>query len=743
MKYFPPRNSVGRPLTPEILTALGLISRYPAPNEPFDPGGNWTHRYQTWTVRGTKSGSIYQGELSLSRRQTGSDDSFVLAVTQVIQGTKPGEQGRHTIEAKIRCRQDALASPVSWNLASRFHDANGNEIPDATSGEVGRVYGRTLVRQINRTEISQPLSGSLASDWGLFEAVQRLPLEPGSPLRFDLLEDLSLVKPHQRLSFVGEREFQLWDATHMLYGFRQHGWGVLPYEYWLDEAHRLVMVINGNRVYILDTLLEERGENRQVATTDSLPTEHESEEVSERPQELRPAPHVVGGSERGSSKPNLLLVFTDQQTLDTIGAGGCPYVNTPALDSLWNRGVRFTESYCSNPLCSPSRGSILTGRMPSETGAFGNDGAIRPDIPNLGQWLSRQADYETVYGGKWHLPETHTYDTPGFRVLAPGLDHRSDVSDALVSRACEAFLLNRTGTNPFLLVVSFLQPHDICDWLPLNVLRKDTLPFPELEMELPDLPPNHETNSSCSSTTVREPQGLRNMRERWLEATSGRWGEADWRYYLWSYYRMVEMVDAEIGRVLRALDNSPYADNTMILFTSDHGEGVAQHRLARKRTMYEAMVKVPLLACWPGYIREGVTDSEHLVSGIDIMPTFCDYASVDPPANTTGRSLRPLLDGTETEWRSFVVMEIGEQPIKTGKARAVRSQRYKYVTYRGDPIEQLFDLEMDPGEMDNLATDSEAAAILEAHRRMLREWEDQLDLAPGVPNADYWRTDSS
>lgn len=88
-------------------------------------------------------------------------------------------------------------------------------------------------------------------------------------------------------------------------------------------------------------------------------------------------------------------------------------------------------------------------------------------------------------------------------------------------------------------------------------------------------------------------------------------------------------------------------------------------------------------------------------------------------------------------------MESREQPIKTGNARAVRSQRYKYVTYRDDPIEQWFDLEMDPGEMDNLATDSEAAASLEAHRMMLREWEDQLDLAPGVPYADYWRTDSS
>lgn len=730
MRFYPPRNTIGRPLTPEILAALGVLTRYEGPDERFAPSGNWAHRYQIWAVKGTKTGNSYQGELRIARCRSVPDESVVLGVTQAIKGAKAGQQGLHAIEAELRCRQDALASPVSWSLSSRFHDAHGNEVPEASSRETGRVDGRALVRQVSGTELSQPVSGSLTGDWGLFDAVQRLPFEPGSSLTFDLLEGLSLVKPEQRLSFVRGREVQMCGATCTLYGFRQKGRGILPIEFWLDEAHRLLLVINGNRVYVLDILREERKAEGATGTY-SLPSESNGEALSRSSRDIPSKPQVLGKPGPGSSRPNLLLVLTDQQALDTIAAGGCAHVRTPALDSLWRQGVGFTESYCANPLCSPARSAILTGRMPSETGVFGNDLPIRSSIPNLGQWFFREADYETVYVGKWHIPGLHTYHIPGFRVLACGLDHRGDVSDALVSRACEAFLLNRVATNPFLMVASLLQPHDICDWLPLNVVCKGALPVPDLAPELPDLPPNF-------GYDPREPQGLRNMREGWLEATFGGWGEADWRHYLWSYYRLVEMVDAEIGRVLSALERSPYADNTLILFTSDHGEGMAQHRLARKRTMYEAVVKVPLIACWPGHVREGVTDGEHLVSGIDIMPTLCDYAGVAPPAGTVGSSLRPLLEGRGAEWRSFVVMEIGEQ-LKTVKARALRTRRHKYVTYRDDPVEQLFDLETDPGEMHNRATDPGAAGILEAHRRMLRAWEDRLDPAPGVPYSGYWR----
>ena len=165
---------------------------------------------------------------------------------------------------------------------------------------------------------------------------------------------------------------------------------------------------------------------------------------------------------------NILLIITDQQHIDTIAAGGCRHVRTPALDRLKTRGVSFTESYSTNPVCSPARSSIFTGRASSETGVHVNNLPIRSDIPNLGQWFSQETDYETVYAGKWHLPRSFTNDIPGFKVINTGIGGFGYLCDTVTSRACEGYLRNRSQSRPFLMVASFLQPHDICEWLRLN-----------------------------------------------------------------------------------------------------------------------------------------------------------------------------------------------------------------------------------------------------------------------------------
>lgn len=407
-------------------------------------------------------------------------------------------------------------------------------------------------------------------------------------------------------------------------------------------------------------------------------------------------------------RPNVLFIMTDQQGLDTISALGCRDIDTPNMDRLVRRGVSFMESYSTDPVCSPARSSLVTGRMPSETGVIVNNLAIREGIPNMGQWLGERG-YETVYTGKWHVPGSFTNKIPGFRVIPTGIGGQGNIGDAAVSRACQAYLRNRKGKDPFLLVTSFLQPHDICQWVSMHRKAPDEIPYDGIEEHLPPLPANFKYDD-------REPQKLARTRRP-------EWTERQWRYYIWSYYRHIEMVDAEIGRVLDALEDSGQAENTVVILTSDHGEGRGRHQMVLKNYLYDEAAKVPLILAGPG-VSEGRKDTKHLVSGLDVMRTVCDFAGVKPPEKALGRSLRPVLEAKPVEWHEFVASEVQT----TG--RMIRTADYKYVAYKGDPVEQLFDMKNDPGETKNLAEDLRHDGALKEHRKLLRGWESQLEVAP-------------
>lgn len=422
---------------------------------------------------------------------------------------------------------------------------------------------------------------------------------------------------------------------------------------------------------------------------------------------------------------NILLIITDQQHIDTIAAGGCRHVRTPALDRLKTRGISFTQSYSSNPVCSPARSSIFTGRASSETGVHVNNLPIRSDIPNLGQWFSQETKYETVYAGKWHIPRSFTNDIPGFKVINTGIGGLGYLCDTVTSRACEGFLRNRSQSRAFLLVASFLQPHDICEWLRLNTKDPGQLRYRELAGKLPELPDNFQFDRNEPEMVKRTRQGR--------DAAQGNWSKQQWRYYLWSYYRHIEFVDAEIGRILQTLEDFGYAKDTLVLLTADHGEGTGHHQMVRKNTLYDESAKVPLIFSLPGHIAENRTDSMHLVSGLDIMPTLCDYAGIKTPKKMRGKSLRSILEGKSAPWHEFIVTE-----VSSNRGRMVRTERYKYVTYKDDMVEQLFDMKDDPGETKNLATSSKYASTLAEHRKLLKGWERWLDVAPNVPNAEIW-----
>jgi arylsulfatase A-like enzyme len=184
------------------------------------------------------------------------------------------------------------------------------------------------------------------------------------------------------------------------------------------------------------------------------------------------------------------------------------------------------------------------------------------------------------------------------------------------------------------------------------------------------------------------------------------------------------MVDVQVGGILDALEDSGLAENTVVIFSSDHGDGMGAHKLWQKMYFYEEAARVPFIVSWKGHFPEGMIDDKHLVSGVDLAPTLCDLAGIEPPPKCRGRSLKPLLEGKEVSWREFLVCEVDV----TG--RMVRTPEWKLITYKGDQTDQLFDMRNDKGEMHNLAPEGRYADVIADLKKLLSEWEAQLEPAP-------------
>jgi arylsulfatase A-like enzyme len=410
---------------------------------------------------------------------------------------------------------------------------------------------------------------------------------------------------------------------------------------------------------------------------------------------------------RSRRPPNFLFLLVDQLHIDALSAYGCPWVRTPNIDRLIQSGVSFRQSYCTNPLCSPARSSLLTGRMPVETGVVNNGIPIDESIPNVGQWLGRHG-YQTVYCGKWHLPQTWQESFSGFHVIPVLGEGEGDMKDPLVALAWEAYLRQRSPEKPFFFVGSLLQPHDICFWaiqdyIPQLVPKR--IPFENLVRPLPDLPPNVHSRPPAPKLIAEAPWTPRDR------------SDEQWRFYIYCYYRMVEMLDADVGRMLDALEASGAAGDTVVIFTSDHGEGLGRHGHVQKHFPYEEAAKVPLVISSPGRVSPNLRNNTHLVSGVDVVSTICDFAGIPAPPNVRGLSLKPLCEGKSPAWRDFVVTEAQQV------GRMVRTKRYKYVSYQDDPVKQLFDLEADPWEMNNLYGRSQYAGVVADHHKLLEEFE--------------------
>lgn len=423
-----------------------------------------------------------------------------------------------------------------------------------------------------------------------------------------------------------------------------------------------------------------------------------------------------------SSRPNILLIMTDQQFAGAMGCAGNRDVSTPAMDSLAANGTRFQNAYCANPVCVPSRVSTFSGRMPHEMGVYKN---IRPhpairNFPMLGRAL-RGAGYDTGCVGKWHLlARENETDIHGF-------DYMSIHKDPETPEECAAFIKQKRD-KPFFLVASFIDPHDICQWARGEKLPNGAIENPPAPEQCPGLPPNH-------AIPDNEPDVIRKVQEQYRDRVypTADWTPGKWRQYRWAYYRMIELVDRRIGEVLDALRSTGQEEDTLVIFVSDHGDGSAAHHWNQKQALYEETTRVPFIIAQKGHTRPGVVDQTQLVStGLDIFPTVCDSAGVTPPSGLEGHSLRAVAEhGREKALREYVVTETefddfdSTPPFEhTGPmGRMVRTSKYKYVVYsEGNLREQLFDMQNDPGEMVNLAVSSEHSDALNAHRRMLQEW---------------------
>lgn len=206
-----------------------------------------------------------------------------------------------------------------------------------------------------------------------------------------------------------------------------------------------------------------------------------------------------------------------------------------------------------------------------------------------------------------------------------------------------------------------------------------------------------------------------------------RWTAEDWRLHRWTYCRLTERVDAEIGRVLGALRETGLDRNTLVLFASDHGDMDAAHGFEHKSLPYEESARVPFIVSWPGRTPAGKTDRKHLVSScVDLLPTLCDYAGVSTPPGLPGRSVRRIVEhGASPGWREDLAIECSN-------SRSVRTRRYKYSIFEGPGRRELLtDMSKDPGEMTNLATNPKFAGLLAEHRQRLRRQVETLDDAYG------------
>jgi uncharacterized sulfatase len=442
-------------------------------------------------------------------------------------------------------------------------------------------------------------------------------------------------------------------------------------------------------------------------------------------------------------KPNVLFIAVDDMNND-LGCYGSPIVQSPNIDRLAARGVRFEHAYCQFPLCSPSRSSIMTGLRPDQTRVFDLQYHFRqglPEVVTLPQLFMRSGYYAARVGKIYHYGNPGDIGTSGLddpaswmEVVNPaGLDKTTlepdltnftptrglgsalallsdpkgrdeDHTDGMV--ATEAIrLLEKHQKEPFFLAVGFYKPHT-----PYIAPKKYFDLYPLEKIEVPRMPAGFENTVPAPALASTKPWpnfGVTHDQARQSKQ---------------AYYAAISFVDAQIGRVIDALDRLGLADNTIIMFWSDHGYSLGEHGLWMKQSCFEESARIPLIVVLPG-MKPAATRrvSPRLVELLDMYPTLADLAGLTPPANLAGTSLRPLLAQADAPWDRAAYTQVERNGFA---GWSVRTPRWRYTEWdQGKRGAELYDHATDPDEMKNVVADpANASAVAELKTLMQRNW---------------------
>lgn len=414
----------------------------------------------------------------------------------------------------------------------------------------------------------------------------------------------------------------------------------------------------------------------------------------------------------GEPRTNVLFLLTDDQRADTIQALGNPAIETPHLDALAASGMVLDGAYCMGStmgaVCLPSRTMLLTGRslfrLKPETELWrvrlrAREAEYEVSLPRA----LRAAGYETWHYGKaGNTPHAIHDDFEHNRFLDNDeAERRSGQPGKTIADAAVEFLQSRNPARPFCMLLAFANPHDprvaAAEWRD----RYDEAALP--------LPRNYRPLHPFDN-------GEMLVRDERLAAWPR--SEAEIRRHMADYYATITCLDAQIGRVLAALRATGEYDRTLIVFTSDHGLAIGSHGLMGKQNLYEHSMRPPLILAGPG-VRVG--RSPALVYLHDIFPTICDLAGLDPPEGIDGRSFAGVVRGETEHVRDAVLLAYRDVQ------RAVRDERWKLIRYPLIDRTQLFDLQTDPDELNNLAGDADQRERVERMMALLQQQQREMD----------------
>lgn len=468
------------------------------------------------------------------------------------------------------------------------------------------------------------------------------------------------------------------------------------------------------------------------------------------------------------------MVYADQMRSDCMGCSGNPDVKTPHLDRMAMEGVKFNQAFTSYPLCTPFRASLLTGRYAHQTGVYSNHFPIPVDQPSLATSL-KTVGYQPGYIGKWHL---YGGPKPGFVPPGPdrmGFDHfvgynrGHQYMDAVYYRDTDQpyhckryepdFQTDHTiefmekvtaeSNDPFLAYVCFGPPHfpmDMPEHL-RSVYDPEAITLP------PGVPDPDLQRSRFKERLEKDFNGDERYGELSKADTYDGWdktAEEEWqiRKFVAEYYAMISNVDFNVGRLLNWLDASGHAEDTLVIFFSDHGDMLGQHGsyCGIKRQAFRASAQVPLLVRQPGRFLGGHQVDSLVDVAVDTMPTLLDLCGVPIPDTAQGASYRTLLEGSTVPTRDHVQFELmkaefggrGQRHVKP--ERGIRTKEWLYVRKEDHPI-YLFDQLADPDEQNNLVDSPELANVrAQLDNRVqqnMQETGDAWDLEMDFPPPDF------